>query len=839
MKNAFQSSVHVLRPRAVSEKSKVSAGPVAALELSVKNWLWRATLALLILVLPAGAFAQTKAPVPGNGGTVGGFEVDAHFQSGTIPAFWSSTNYLNFPTLAADWSGTNGVLLKNGEVFVPGTSADKGTAWKIDGNSGNRSRYREEDVFAGTSNKNSDFIGTSQAPWSVKAADGGPQKNDITNVFLRVQEVAGKKWLFFAFETRSTDGTSYADLEYNQAGLSQSLRPGSIVGLGLPSAGGRTVGDFILSVDFSGGGNNPSVAARTLNADGTWSAKKSLITDPAFAGKAFVTVNIADVPAVVSGAAFNGDGSGSNTTVAFQLIEGGINLTDTGLLPANPCSPAATMLFKTRSSDSFTAELKDLSLLPFAITPPATVAAVGDEKCVGATAELTATGTGAGVSAASFAWFAPGRSTPITSSATGRFAIATSYNATTAVLTSTLTITGLLGTDATTATSKYTAVMTGSTCDGPPATAALIVNPLPVVAVDDVTKCLGLDAIFQASPNDASVYSYQWFKNDVIISGAIASSYPVLAASAVNGDNYKAVVTNKTTTCSANDFGTLILTPLTPLFPEDATVCQGGSVVLVVTDEPKGGVWTGDGVTVLDGVYKFTSAGTTLDAGAYKVLYSFTGDDVTTCSNSKEATVTVTKRPAGPKVAYIPPGCSEDVFKIQIVAPEFGTIYTLNPGTTTEKSFTGEYVVDSNPRIVKAIIFEKIPAGAGFSVTARIGDCISDVTDCNNYLNAQRQSGAAANGAAPVITQPIQTEAYPNPTNKDATILFSVPVSGHVLVNVYDALGRRVTTLFDGEAVAGEQRTVRLKGADLPSGNYYYRVIANGQTKTNRISLTK
>ncbi|MEL5994441.1 T9SS type A sorting domain-containing protein [Hymenobacter segetis] len=81
--------------------------------------------------------------------------------------------------------------------------------------------------------------------------------------------------------------------------------------------------------------------------------------------------------------------------------------------------------------------------------------------------------------------------------------------------------------------------------------------------------------------------------------------------------------------------------------------------------------------------------------------------------------------------------------------------------------------------------------------------------------------------------------AYPNPTTKDATINFSVPKSGHVLVQVYDAMGRPVVTLFDGEALAGEQRSVVLKGGTLAAGTYTYRVVANGKTKTNRVILDK
>jgi hypothetical protein len=64
-------------------------------------------------------------------------------------------------------------------------------------------------------------------------------------------------------------------------------------------------------------------------------------------------------------------------------------------------------------------------------------------------------------------------------------------------------------------------------------------------------------------------------------------------------------------------------------------------------------------------------------------------------------------------------------------------------------------------------------------------------------------------------------------------------MSGHVLVQVYNVLGVPVATLFDGQVLAGEQRSVVFKGGALAAGTYTYRVVANGKTKTNRVMLDK
>jgi len=135
--------------------------------------------------------------------------------------------------------------------------------------------------------------------------------------------------------------------------------------------------------------------------------------------------------------------------------------------------------------------------------------------------------------------------------------------------------------------------------------------------------------------------------------------------------------------------------------------------------------------------------------------------------------------------------------------------------------------------------------GKGFSIVATsAAGCVSDATTCSNTptrIVAACSAGRIADAPTKtqVVGKDILTEAYPNPTSKDATIDFSVPQSGHVLVSVYDAMGRPVATLFDGEVLAGERRSVVLKGGTLAAGTYTYRVVANGKTKTNRVILDR
>lgn len=82
---------------------------------------------------------------------------------------------------------------------------------------------------------------------------------------------------------------------------------------------------------------------------------------------------------------------------------------------------------------------------------------------------------------------------------------------------------------------------------------------------------------------------------------------------------------------------------------------------------------------------------------------------------------------------------------------------------------------------------------------------------------------------------------HPNPLtagDPSTEIRYSIPESDHVSIVVTDMLGRTVATLIDGEKSAG-LHTVRFDASILPSGVYYYRLIANGQTLTKKMTILK
>jgi len=79
---------------------------------------------------------------------------------------------------------------------------------------------------------------------------------------------------------------------------------------------------------------------------------------------------------------------------------------------------------------------------------------------------------------------------------------------------------------------------------------------------------------------------------------------------------------------------------------------------------------------------------------------------------------------------------------------------------------------------------------------------------------------------------------YPNPFNASTTIGYSLPRDGRVMVEIFNLLGQRLTTLADGQMSAGSHH-VTWDAGKLQSGVFFYRVNFDGQAMTGRMTLLK
>ncbi len=79
---------------------------------------------------------------------------------------------------------------------------------------------------------------------------------------------------------------------------------------------------------------------------------------------------------------------------------------------------------------------------------------------------------------------------------------------------------------------------------------------------------------------------------------------------------------------------------------------------------------------------------------------------------------------------------------------------------------------------------------------------------------------------------------YPNPFNPATEITYKLPVSRHVVLKVYDMLGRPIKTLVNDNQEAGNY-TIRFNAGSLSSGMYIYRLEAGNYEQIRKMILIK
>jgi len=84
---------------------------------------------------------------------------------------------------------------------------------------------------------------------------------------------------------------------------------------------------------------------------------------------------------------------------------------------------------------------------------------------------------------------------------------------------------------------------------------------------------------------------------------------------------------------------------------------------------------------------------------------------------------------------------------------------------------------------------------------------------------------------------------HPNPFNPETKISYYLPTASYVRLTVYNILGQKVRTLFDGHQDSGTHTVLwdgrREEGAALSSGIYFYRMQAGDFRETKKMSLMK
>ncbi|MBR9861687.1 hypothetical protein GYB22_13260, partial [bacterium] len=271
-----------------------------------------------------------------------------------------------------------------------------------------------DDVFDGGNKADAD-----PTTWGWKYG-GVPNKDEMNNAAVHFSEVQdGDLWAVMSGDRYTTNGTSYIDFEFYQNRLT-SVAPGGGGSNGYFTTNGpdcgRTVGDLLITVEYTSGGRVDSIYFYRWAADAgvscgyTWEA----FTIPA--GNAFGYSNDTIVSVPYNG--FN-----LNYYTIIQFIEVGINITEVvqGSIDADSCTGLyfETLFVKTKASASPTADLKDM-IAPFQLELNLGEAEIeyGGPYCAGI-GEITPTNNGPAVTSGGTYSISPTSSGVTINSSTG------------------------------------------------------------------------------------------------------------------------------------------------------------------------------------------------------------------------------------------------------------------------------------------------------------------------------------------------------------------------------------------------------------------------------------
>jgi hypothetical protein len=84
---------------------------------------------------------------------------------------------------------------------------------------------------------------------------------------------------------------------------------------------------------------------------------------------------------------------------------------------------------------------------------------------------------------------------------------------------------------------------------------------------------------------------------------------------------------------------------------------------------------------------------------------------------------------------------------------------------------------------------------------------------------------------------------YPNPFNPETTIRFELPRNFHITLEIYNLLGQKIVTLFNGNKATGSYSLKwdgkDQKGNDVASGIYFYKLVADDFSQIKKMVLTR
>jgi hypothetical protein len=322
-------------------------------------------------------------------------------------------------------------------------------------------------------------------------------------------------------------------------------------------------------------------------------------------------------------------------------------------------------------------------------------------------------------------------------------------------------------------------------------------SPMALISADgDLTICPGQTRTLRTGFNP--LLSYQWYLNDVAISGATSSTY-----AASEAGNYKVEVTRTGAPASVSEIITIQLY-IVPVLTASAAfneLCADAAFPIALTGSPLGGSFSGTNVT--DSNFDPYL----LPAGDYTVAYNYTTTDG---CQVVPATTTITLNPL-PIVTIEGLGSSYCIYSN-------GTIPTLSPNGGTL----------SGPGLFENTF---IPANAGLGQH----QLTYTYADSNGCANTATFSISVEECLSIEEANKLGIEILPNPFHGSFAVRFTEIENSIHTLEVYSINGQKLKSISIENSISNQQIEIDL--SNQAPGIYFLHL--KGSAKQHVIKLVQ
>ncbi|MBC5774013.1 T9SS type A sorting domain-containing protein [Pontibacter sp. KCTC 32443] len=237
---------------------------------------------------------------------------------------------------------------------------------------------------------------------------------------------------------------------------------------------------------------------------------------------------------------------------------------------------------------------------------------------------------------------------------------------------------------------------------------------------------------------------------------------------------------------------------------------------------------------------------TGLGPGTYSLLVTDDADCTDTLSVTLEAPDPVATPIITVQAATLCEGPSTPT--ITVCNPIVDAVYTVvQPDEDTIT--TAAYVSG-------ALVIGGLVAGKDFEIYATLGECNSEIADCDDIATEEECTAAAAASLQKSSSSSIQSlspsrttssiksirdadrntlTAYPVPFRDRVNVEFKAERSGNYTINLYDSKGKLIKELKAGKSKSGQLQSIEVDGRSLPDGMYFIRVVDNAGSRTVKL----